>query len=246
PLQQLLDCRLHGVHVIDLLMLFEREQGRLPLDFLKPDWLIYSEGSERGLMSHVFKRAFDILASLTILCLSWPLMLAAVLAIKLEDGFWSPVVYRQTRVGYLARNFQVLKFRSMVVDAEEAHGAQWAVENDQRITRVGNFLRKSRIDELPQLFNVLRGDMSFVGPRPERPHFVNQLSDAVPFYQERHAVKPGITGWAQVRFPYAATFKDAAQKHEYDLFYIKNHSIFLDLIILCQTAEVVMFGKGAR
>ncbi len=246
PLDELLNCKLHGLDVIDLLSFFEREQGKLSLDILRPDWLIYSDGFDRGAVRDVTKRAFDFLASAFILSITWPLMLFAVAAIKTEDGLDAPVLYRQTRVGYLGKPFQVLKFRSMSVNAERGGVAQWATENDSRVTRVGNFIRKTRIDELPQIVNVFSGDMSFVGPRPERPHFVEQLSETIPYYRERHAVKPGITGWAQVCYPYGASQKDSVQKQEFDLYYIKNHTIFLDMLILCQTAEVVLFGKGAR
>ncbi len=246
PLDELLECKLHGLDVIDLLSFFEREQGKLPLDILRPDWLIYSDGFKKGALGDTFKRSFDIIASLLILVITWPFMLLAAIAIKLEDGLSAPVVYRQMRVGYLAKHFEVLKFRSMTTDAESEGIARWAQIHDDRITRTGHFLRKMRIDELPQIINVLRGDMSFVGPRPERPHFVDQLSESIPYYRERHAVKPGITGWAQVCYPYGASHKDSVQKHEFDLYYIKNHTIFLDTLILCQTAEVVLFGKGAR
>ncbi|PID59973.1 MAG: hypothetical protein CSB44_12240 [Gammaproteobacteria bacterium] len=245
PLEQLLECKLYGVDVLELLSFFEREQGKLPLDILRPDWLIYSDGFERGTLRDVIKRVFDIIASLVILILTWPLMLLTMLAIKVEEGLNAPVFYRQVRVGYLGKPFRLLKFRSMRVDAEKA-GAQWATLNDSRVTRVGSFIRKTRIDELPQLLNVFRGDMSFVGPRPERPEFVEELSESIPYYRERHAVKPGITGWAQVCYPYGASLQDSVQKQEFDLFYIKNHTIFLDLLILGQTAEVVLFGKGAR
>lgn len=246
PLAELLQCKLHGLDVIDLLSFFEREQGKLPLDILRPDWLIYSDGFERGAMRDITKRMFDIAASLFIVLITWPFMLLAVIAIRLEDGWKAPIFYRQTRVGYLGKPFEVLKFRSMSVDAESAGVAQWATRNDSRVTRVGAVMRKTRIDELPQIINVLTGDMSFVGPRPERPHFVDQLSESIPYYQERHAVKPGITGWAQVCYPYGASLQDSVQKQEFDLYYIKNHTIFLDVLILCQTAEVVLFGKGAR
>ncbi|MFK7993647.1 MAG: TIGR03013 family XrtA/PEP-CTERM system glycosyltransferase [Granulosicoccus sp.] len=246
PLDQLLECKLHGLDVIDLLSFFEREQGKLPLDILRPDWLIYSDGFERGAFRDITKRLFDIVASVFIIMLTWPFMLLAAIGIKLEDGLSAPVIYRQVRVGYLGKSFEVLKFRSMTTDAESKGGAQWAVKNDARVTRIGHFMRNTRIDELPQILNVLTGAMSFVGPRPERPHFVEQLSDSIPYYRERHAVKPGITGWAQVCYPYGASLKDSVQKHEFDLYYIKNHTIFLDMLILCQTAEVVLFGKGAR
>ena len=246
PLNDLLDCKLHGVDVIDLLSFFEREQGKLPLDILRPDWLIYSDGFKRGIVRDVFKRMFDIVASVLILGITWPFMAIAVLAIKIEEGRDAPLLYRQERIGYRGKAFGVFKFRSMRVDAEKAGVAQWATKNDSRVTRVGNIMRRTRIDELPQIFNVLCGDMSFVGPRPERPQFVAELAKEIPYYHERHAVKPGITGWAQVCYPYGASIEDSSQKQEFDLYYIKNHTIFLDMLILCQTAEVVLFGKGAR
>jgi len=246
PLEDLLKCKLHGIDVIDLLGFFEREQGKLPLDILRPDWLIYSDGFDRGALRDVSKRIFDVVASMLILLITWPFMLLAIAAIKIEDGIHAPIFYRQTRVGHLGTPFEVLKFRSMSVNAERDGVAQWATKNDSRVTATGNIIRKTRIDELPQILNVLRGDMSFVGPRPERPHFVDELEVDIPYYQERHAVKPGITGWAQVCYPYGASLKDSVQKQEYDLYYIKNHTIFLDMLILCQTAEVVLFGKGAR
>ncbi len=246
PLDALLDCKLYGIDIIDLLGFFEREQGKLPLDILRPDWLIYSDGFDNGALRDVSKRLFDIVASLLILAITWPFMLLAMLAIKIEDGANAPVFYGQTRVGYLGLPFEVLKFRSMSVNAEKDGVAQWATKNDSRVTKVGLLMRQTRVDELPQILNVLRGDMSFVGPRPERPQFVSELSESVPYYQERHAVKPGITGWAQVCYPYGASHDDSVQKQEFDLFYIKNHTIFLDMLILCQTAEVVLFGKGAR
>lgn len=246
PLDELLECKLHGLDVIDLLSFFEREQGKLPLDILRPDWLIYSDGFARGAFVDISKRMFDVIASALIIAITWPFMLMAAIAIKIEDGLDAPIMYKQVRVGYLGQPFEVLKFRSMSTDAESKGGAQWATKNDSRVTRVGELIRNTRIDELPQILNVLNGDMSFVGPRPERPHFVEQLSESIPYYRERHAVKPGITGWAQVCYPYGASLKDSVQKQEFDLYYIKNHTIFLDMLILCQTAEVVLFGKGAR
>ncbi len=246
PLDDLLNCKLYGIDVIDLLGFFEREQGKLPLDIMRPDWLIYSEGFDTGAFRDVSKRLFDILASMLILTITWPFMLFAAVAIKLEDGLDAPIFYGQTRVGHLTQPFEVLKFRSMSVNAEKDGVAQWATKNDARVTRIGGIMRKTRIDELPQIWNVFRGDMSFVGPRPERPQFVSELQKEIPYYQERHAVKPGITGWAQVCYPYGASIDDSVQKQEYDLYYIKNHTIFLDMLILCQTAEVVLFGKGAR
>ncbi len=246
PLDELLGCKLSGVDVIDILGFFEREQGKIPLDIMRPDWLIYSDGFAKSTFKSVAKRVFDIVASFLILLITWPFMLFAFLAIKLEDGWDSPVLYEQERVGLLGQSFSVLKFRSMTVNAEKDGVAQWATKNDSRVTRVGAFMRMTRIDELPQIVNVLIGDMSFVGPRPERPQFVEELGGQIPFYHERHAVKPGITGWAQVCYPYGSSMKDSVQKQEFDLYYIKNHTIFLDILILCQTAEVVLFGKGAR
>ncbi len=246
PLDQLLECKLYGLAILDLLSFFEREQGKLPMDILRPDWLIYSDGFDRGAFRYASKRAFDVIASLFILAITWPFMLVAMLAIKLEEGLSAPLFYEQVRVGFQGQPFGVLKFRSMGTNAESDGVAQWATKNDSRVTKVGQFMRATRIDELPQILNVLRGDMSFVGPRPERPQFVEQLAETIPYYQERHAVKPGITGWAQVCYPYGASFNDSMQKQEYDLYYIKNHTIFLDMLILCQTAEVVLFGKGAR
>jgi lipopolysaccharide/colanic/teichoic acid biosynthesis glycosyltransferase len=188
----------------------------------------------------------DVMASLGVLLLAWPVMVAAMLAIKIEDGIGAPLFYRQTRVGILGRHFEVLKFRSMRTDAEQAGAPRWAIPGDARVTRVGAFIRKTRIDEIPQVLNVLRGEMSFVGPRPERPEFVEQLSERIPYYHERHWVKPGLTGWAQLCYPYGSSELDAAEKLQYDLYYVKNQSLLFDIVILLQTAEVVLFGKGAR
>ena len=190
------------------------------------------------------KRAFDIIASLVLLSLTWWIMLLAALAIVVEDGM--PVLFRQERVGRYGQGFHVLKFRSMRTDAEKDGVAHWAQSNDPRVTRVGRFIRKTRIDELPQLFNVLRGEMSLVGPRPERPSFVEQLTEQIPYYAIRHSVKPGLTGWAQVRFSYGASLADARRKLQFDLYYVKNHSLVLDLQILVETVRVVLFGEGAR
>lgn len=246
PLNELIDCKLHGIAIIDILAFFEREQGKLPLDIMRPDCLIYADGFNQGTLRDISKRSFDVLASLLILAITWPFMLFAVIGIKLEEGLNAPVIYNQIRVGFLGKPFSVLKFRSMSVDAEKNGIAQWATKNDSRVTRMGSLMRVTRIDELPQILNVLRGDMSFVGPRPERPEFVEDLTEQINNYKERHAVKPGITGWAQVCYPYGASLTDSIQKQEFDLFYIKNHTLFLDILILCQTAEVVLFGKGAR
>jgi len=246
PVHELLECKMLGVEVIDQATFFERQLGKVRLDVLNPSWLIFSDGFGGGSMKYRVKRAFDVLASLLLLALVWPLMLLTMLAIYAESGFKGTIFYRQVRVGEMCRNFEVIKFRSMREDAEKDGVAQWATTNDSRVTRVGNFIRKTRIDELPQLLNVLRGDMSFVGPRPERPQFVGQLNESIPYYKERHMVKPGITGWAQIRYPYGASEEDAREKLQYDLYYVKNYSLFLDFAIFLQTAEVILWGKGAR
>ncbi len=246
PIDELLECKLSGVDVIDVLTFFEREQGKLPLDIMKPDWLIFSDGFDQGALRDVFKRSFDITVSALILSITWPLIAFAAIAIKLEDGWSAPIIYRQIRTGQRNLPFGVLKFRSMSINAEIDGKAQWASKNDYRITRVGGFIRRTRIDELPQIINVLLGDMSFVGPRPERPEIIEDLINEIPYYRDRHRVKPGITGWAQVCYPYGASIDDSRHKQEFDLYYVKNHTIFLDLLILFQTAEVVLFGKGVR
>lgn len=246
PIEELLECKLSGIDIIDVLTFFEREQGKLPLDIMKPDWLIFSDGFDQGALRDVFKRSFDVVVSALLLAMVWPFMLLALVAIKIEDGWRAPVIYRQVRTGQRNLPFSVLKFRSMSVNAEKDGKAQWASKNDSRITRVGAFIRRTRIDELPQIINVLVGDMSFVGPRPERPEIIEELAREIPYYHERHRVKPGITGWAQVCYPYGASIDDSRHKQEFDLYYVKNHTIFLDLLILFQTAEVVFFGKGVR
>jgi len=246
PVHEILDCRMAGIEVMDILSFIERQLGRVELKLLHPSWLIFSDGFRYGAMRVVIKRSFDVVASLLVLAVTWPFMVLAAVAIFLEGGGRGPIFYHQVRVGENWKLFQVTKFRSMRVDAEADGVARWAQKNDSRITPVGAFLRKSRIDELPQLFNVLRGDMSFVGPRPERPMFVEKLSAQIPFYSERHRVKPGITGWAQISYSYGASEEDAVQKLQYDLYYVKNYSLFLDILILLQTAEVVLWGRGAR
>jgi len=243
-MSELLECKLEGIGIVDLPTFFERESGHVQLKSLNPSWMVYSIGFCRGGCQQILKRVFDIWVGGVVLIATLPVMLLATLAVWLETG--RPILYRQKRVGECGQVFEIVKFRSMRVDAEKDGVARWAKKNDDRITRVGTILRLTRIDELPQLFNVLRGDMSFVGPRPERPPFVNELSRKVPFYASRHAVKPGITGWAQIRYPYGASVDDAVQKLQFDLYYVKNHSLFLDLVILFQTAQVVLFGKGAR
>jgi len=246
PVQQLLECRLGGVDVIDLVTFLERETGKVRLDVLNPSWMIFSDGFRRDPVRLVSERAFDLFASIALLAITWPVMLLTALAIKLEDGLRAPIFYRQTRVGLESQPFNVLKFRSMRIDAEKDGQARWAQKQDNRVTRIGAFIRKVRIDELPQIINVLRGDMSFVGPRPERPEFVAELNEKIPYYRERHCVKPGITGWAQLCYPYGSSEHDAAEKLQYDLYYVKNHSLLFDLMILLQTAEVVLWGKGGR
>lgn len=244
PLRELLDCKLAGISVTDLSSFYERIRGQVRIDTLRASWLIYGDGFRQGFGRTLVKRLFDLAASLALLALTAPVMLIAALAIAFESGW--PVIYRQVRVGQGGRTFEVLKFRSMRLDAEADGKPRWAGSDDDRITRVGRFIRKTRIDELPQIFNVLKGDMSFVGPRPERPFFVDQLTNQIPFYAARHSVKPGITGWAQVRYAYGASVDDAVQKLQYDLYYVKNHTLFLDLLVLLQTVRVVLTGDGAR
>ena len=246
PISELLGCRLAGVDVTEQLTFLERETGRVRLDILNPAWLIFGEGFRRDALRRLSARALDLAAALGVLALAWPFMLLTALAIKMEDGWRAPVLYRQRRVGLLGEPFELLKFRSMRVDAEKDGRAQWAAKADPRVTRVGAFIRKVRIDELPQLLNVLRGQMSFVGPRPERPEFVAELAERIPYYIERHSVKPGLTGWAQLCYPYGSSEQDALEKLQYDLYYVKNNTLLFDLAILVQTAEVVFLGKGAR
>ncbi|HEU0067065.1 MAG TPA: TIGR03013 family XrtA/PEP-CTERM system glycosyltransferase [Sphingomonas sp.] len=245
PLQDLLRVRTTGVRVCDLSTFLERETGRVDLNSASPSWLFFSDGFAAGrLVSSGAKRAFDIVASLLLLLLTLPVVISTAIAIKLESP--GPAFYRQRRVGLNGLGFDIVKLRSMRDDAEVAGTAVWAAEDDPRITRIGRLIRKVRIDELPQCWTVLKGEMSFVGPRPERPQFVQQLEDHVPYYAERHVVKPGITGWAQINYPYGASIEDARHKLEYDLYYAKNYSPFLDLLILLQTLRVVLWPRGAR
>jgi sugar transferase (PEP-CTERM system associated) len=246
PIAEFLECRFAGIDVTELLTFLERETGRVAIDVLNPSWLIFGQGFRRNPLRRVTARTLDLVASALILLVSVPAMLVTTLAIKLEDGLRAPVLYRQGRIGLGGRVFHVLKFRSMRIDAESSGEAQWAQTADPRVTRVGAMIRKLRVDELPQIFNVVRGDMSFVGPRPERPEFVASLSERIPYYGERHCVKPGITGWAQLCYPYGSSERDALEKLQYDLYYIKNNSLLFDLAILVQTVEVVLMGKGAR
>lgn len=245
PLDELLDCKMSGLTIMNIVEFYEREQGLISLENVHPSWLIFCDGFAQGDFRSLEKRFFDLFASLILLGVSWPVMLLTALAILLESGFKGPVLYRQVRVGEKNKNFEVLKFRSMKMDAEK-NGVQWAQQNDNRVTLIGRFIRKCRIDELPQIFNVLRGDMSFVGPRPERPEFVQGFNERIPYYCERHRVKPGITGWAQLCYPYGADENDTIQKLQYDLYYVKNYSLFLDFSIMFNTVEVILWGKGAR
>lgn len=244
PVQELLECRLRGVLITDLASFFERERCQLHLESLNMSWIIFGEGFRQGLVRETVKRLFDVTASAALVLITLPIMLVTALCIYLEDG--RPILYRQERVGQGGRVFTIFKFRSMRTDAERDGRPQWAGANDDRTTTVGKIIRKLRIDELPQILNVLRGDMSFVGPRPERPFFVDQLSSKIPYYGARHSIKPGITGWAQVRYPYGASLDDAVEKLQYDLYYVKNHTLFLDVMVLIETVQVVLWGKGAR
>ncbi len=242
PMDQLVLCRSMGIPVMDLAGFYERTHAEVPLDSLKASWLVYGPGFVQGRTRRALKRVFDIVSSSLLLLMALPVMVIAAIAIKLDSR--GPVIYRQERVGLNGRSFMCLKFRSMTTDAERDGVARWATKNDARVTRVGRIIRKTRIDELPQLFSVLKGEMSIVGPRPERPSFVKQLQSQVAFYDLRHSVKPGVTGWAQVRYCYGASVEDARRKHQFDLYYIKNNSLLLDIVILIETVSVVLFGEG--
>ncbi len=244
PLRELLDCKLQGVRVLDLASHFEQTLGQIRLDSLYAGWLIFGDGFGQGLIRTVVKRIFDIVCASILIALALPVMFVVAILIALEDGL--PLLYRQERVGLNGRLFNVIKFRSMRRDAEKDGKPIWAKVRDSRVTRIGLLIRRLRVDELPQLFSVLKGDMSLVGPRPERPFFVDQLTKEIPFYAVRHSVKPGVTGWAQVRYHYGATVEDSAEKLQYDLYYVKNHSLFLDIVILFETVGVVLTGKGAH
>ena len=246
PVEELLEARLSGIQVIDLMEFLERETGKIRVDLVNPGWLIFSSGFRTSKFSRFCKRLVDLIASGSLLIFTFPLIVLIALAIKLEEGPRAPVFYRQIRVGRYNIPFTVLKFRSMREDAEIDGKAVWASAEDDRITAVGRLLRVTRLDELPQIVNVFKGQMSFVGPRPERPEFVDRLKERIPYYSERHTVAPGITGWAQLRYGYGASEEDAVQKLQYDLYYVKNNNLLLDVIIILQTVEVVLWGKGAR
>lgn len=242
PMQQLLACTGMGVEVTELLTFFEREAGKLKLCLLDPSSLVFSGPFGQPFLQRLFKRGFDICMASLLLAVAWPVMLLVALSIRLESR--GAVLYWQTRVGMGGKNFDLVKFRSMRIDAEKDGEAKWAQRNDDRVTRVGRLIRNTRLDELPQLLNILRGDMSFVGPRPERPQFVEQLGQHIRYYDLRHAVKPGLAGWAQLRYPYGASVADAEEKLKFDLFYVKNQGLVLDSMIMLQTVEVVVFGRG--
>jgi sugar transferase (PEP-CTERM system associated) len=244
PISELLQAKLSGIRVEDATTTYERLTGKILIDDLKPSWLIFSDGFVISRWTRFFKRAFDLVLASIGFVLAAPLTVLTALAVYLDsDG---PILYCQERVGENGKVFTVYKFRSMRVDAEKAGTPMWATDHDDRVTRVGRIIRMTRLDELPQLWNVLRGDMSFVGPRPERPFFVEQLANEIPFYQQRHAVKPGLTGWAQVKYQYGSSIEDAMEKLRYDLYYIKHLSVALDLSIVFDTVKVILFGKGAK
>lgn len=244
PLRELLDCKLHGVHVVDLATYFEEVLGQIRLDAVSAGWLVFGDGFKQGWLRSTVKRIFDIVFATVLIVLASPIMMLTAFLIYWEGG--GPVLYRQERVGLNGRLFNVVKFRSMRADAEKDGLPRWAAAEDERVTRVGRVIRKLRIDELPQLFGVLCGDMSLVGPRPERPYFVDKLTREIPYYAVRLSVKPGVTGWAQVRYHYGATMKDSAEKLQYDLYYVKNHNLFLDLVVLFETVGVVLTCRGAQ
>jgi len=244
PYDELLACKVRGINIIDGESFYERITGKILVEKINPSWLIFSDGFVKSKISRYSKRLVGLLASSMLLILLFPFFLLVAAAIKFESS--GPVLFAQKRVGENEKTFKLYKFRSMKTDAEKETGPVWAEEDDPRITRVGKLIRKLRIDELPQLWNVFIGNMSFVGPRPERPFFVDQLKKKVPYYQERASVKPGVTGWAQVKYPYGSTEKDALEKLKYDLYYIKNMSIVIDLIVLFHTVKIMLLGRGAR
>ncbi len=247
PVDELVDCKLSGFEVLDLLSFFEKELQVVKIDLLHPSWIfLANQGFRNSLPARIAKRAFDLAAASVLLALGSPIMLGVSVASLIESRFRDPIFYHQVRVGQHGKPFRIHKFRSMRVDAESDGVARWAAHDDSRITPLGQLIRKARFDELPQLFNVLKGEMSLVGPRPERPEFVQRLSASIPYYGERHRVKPGVTGWAQLLYSYGSDEEDARRKLEYDLYYVKHVGLMLDLVILLQTVEVVVFGKGAR
>jgi sugar transferase (PEP-CTERM system associated) len=244
PLKDILNCKLSGIDVLDAPSFYEELTGKLLIENITPSWFIFSDGFRITPLKKSSKRISDVIFAFIGLIFALPLIPITALLIKIDSR--GPVFFRQVRMGERERKFVLYKFRTMRQDAENGTGAVWTQENDPRITRLGRFLRKSRLDEIPQLFNVLKGDMSFIGPRPERPEFVEKLKEIIPYYSERHFVKPGITGWAQIKYPYGASVEDAIEKLRYDLYYIKHLSIMLDLLIVLETVKVVLFGRGGR
>lgn len=244
PTEELFSCKIRGINIIEILDFIERETGQVAVNLIYPSWVIYSNGfSSTNYLRNSLDYLLNAMLALLVMTFALPIMLIASIAIKLDDGWKSPIFYLQVRLGLDGKPFKIIKFRSMREDAEK-DGAKWAAKDDDRTTRIGGFLRKYRVDELPQLWNVLKGDMGFVGPRPERPEFIHELAQSIPYYRQRLNVKPGLTGWAQLKYPYGSTVEDARQKLHYDLYYIKHRSILLDFHILIRTAEVVLFGKG--
>ncbi|WP_189377989.1 TIGR03013 family XrtA/PEP-CTERM system glycosyltransferase [Thalassotalea profundi] len=244
PVDELFACKIRGVEVTEILDFIERETGQIAVNLIYPSWVIYSNGfASANHLRNTLDWVFNAGIAFFLFLITWPVMLITVILIKLDEGMKAPVFYYQERVGLDGQAFRIIKFRSMRIDAEK-NGAQMASENDDRTTKIGKFIRKYRVDELPQIYNVMRGDMGFVGPRPERPEFVQQLIKNIPYYNERHNVKPGLTGWAQLKYPYGATEEDSLEKLKYDLYYIKHRSFMLDLLILIRTVEIVLFGKG--
>lgn len=246
PNHELLECKIKGIRILDLLTFYEKELSIINIDLLYPSWMLYADGYRQRTLNRAIKKTFDMSVGIIIFLFAAPLMLLVTIASLIESGGRDPILYNQVRVGKNGKLFKVYKFRSMRTDAEADGVARWAQKNDSRITKLGGFLRKTRLDELPQIYNILNGDMSLVGPRPERPEFVMQLSNDIPYYPQRHWVKPGLTGWAQMLYPYGASEEDAKRKLEYDLYYVKNASTMLDFVILLQTIEVVLLGKGAQ
>jgi sugar transferase (PEP-CTERM system associated) len=244
PVKDILSCKLGGLEVVDAVSFYEQMTGKLLIENIQPSWFIYSNGFRVTSLMRIQKRIFDIVFSAIGLLCAAPIFPLVAMVVKFDSP--GPVFFRQVRIGAGEKEFQVLKFRTMRQDAEKDTGAVWAQQNDPRITRCGQFLRKSRLDEIPQLINVLCGDMSFVGPRPERPEFVQKLTEIIPYYSKRHFVKPGVTGWAQVKYPYGASVEDSLEKLRYDLYYIKNYSLLLDFQILLETIKVVLFSRGSR
>jgi len=244
PIREMFSCKLRGVDVVDAATFYEKTTGKLLIEHIQPGWFVFSNGFLVTRLMFKKQRLVDVLAAGTLLLLTLPLFPLIALAIRLESP--GEVFFRQRRVGFKEKQFDLIKFRTMCTDAEKESGAVWARENDARVTRLGRLMRKFRIDELPQLFNVLKGEMSFIGPRPERPEFVTQLSEKIPYYSKRHSVRPGLTGWAQIKYPYGASEEDALEKLRYDLYFIKNFSIGLELKIILGTFRVVLFGQGGR